>query len=105
VDPESCILSLYEQNKGKFLPHQDAIGYGDGRSLTVICYLNTVLNGGSTHFFNQDFRVGAVRGSIAIFPSNFVYAHEGEVRTSGDKYIAVSFANVDIGIKPVKVAD
>ena len=51
------------------------------------------------NFVNQDFRVTPARGSIAIFPSNFVYSHIGEVPKSGDKYITVSFASVDVGDK------
>ena len=96
VDPESCIMSLYEANRGRFCPHKDHI-VGTDRSLTVICYLNTVMTGGSTYFFNKDYRVQPRRGSIVIFPSNFVYGHVGETPKSGDKYITVSFANVDIG--------
>lgn len=96
VDPRSCIISLYERDKGHFCPHKDFVA-GVDRSLTIICYLNTVMCGGSTYFFNQDFRVQPRRGSIVVFPSNFVYGHVGETPRSGDKYITVSFANVDLG--------
>ena len=98
IDPRSCIISLYEKNKGHFCPHQDALGgLEKQRSLTVICYLNTVYNGGCTHFFNQDYRVSPIRGSVVVFPSNFVYSHIGEKPVSGDKYITVSFVSVDVG--------
>lgn len=98
VDPRSCIMSLYEKDRGHFCPHQDSVsGLTPQRSLTVICYLNTVVSGGTTYFFNQDYRVSPHVGSIAIFPSNFIYGHIGEKPLSGDKYITVSFCSVDIG--------
>ncbi len=98
VDPESCIISLYEKNKGHFCPHQDSVAnMGVHRSLTVICYLNTVVSAGTTYFFNQDFRVSPFTGNVVIFPSNFVYGHMGETPKSGDKYITVSFATIDVG--------
>jgi hypothetical protein len=98
VDPKSCIMSLYERDKGFFCPHQDSIGgLVPQRSLTIICYLNDVLYGGSTHFFNQKYRISPGVGNIAIFPSNFIYGHIGEPPKSGDKYITVSFASIDVG--------
>ena len=96
LDPTSCIMSLYEKDEGFFCPHQDFLPESD-RSLTIICYLNTVDYGGATRFFNQDFNISPLRGSIAVFPSNFVYGHVGERPISGDKYITVSFASVDLG--------
>lgn len=98
VYPRTCILSLYPKDKGHFCPHQDSIGgLNPQRSLTVLCYFNTVINGGCTNFFNQNFRVSPGVGNIVIFPSNFVYGHIGEPPLSGDKYISVSFASVDVG--------
>lgn len=96
VDPKSCIMSLYEANRGHFCPHQDHL-QGQDRSLTIICYLNTVVNGGATYFFNKEYRVHPHIGSVAVFPSNFVYGHIGEKPISGDKYITVSFCAVDVG--------
>jgi hypothetical protein len=99
VDPKSCIMSLYEKDRGHFSPHQDAVGgLVPQRSLTIICYLNDVSLGGETRFFNQGFSVSPVRGSILVFPSNFVYGHIGEMPRSNDKYITVSFSSVDLGI-------
>lgn len=106
VHPETCIFSLYPKGEGKFAPHQDAIAnIGYMRSLTVICYFNTVMEGGETYFFNQDYLLQPRVGSIVVFPSNFVYAHEGRPPISNDKYITVSFATVDVGdAKLVKTA-
>lgn len=97
VDPESCIISMYEKGQGRFSPHQDHIG-GVDRSLTVICYLNSVYEGGETEFFNQNFKVQPVEGTILVFPSNFVYAHQGVTPVSQDKFITVSFVSVDVGV-------
>lgn len=98
VDPGSCIMSLYEKNKGHFAPHKDSMGgLQSTRSLTIICYLNDVYHGGETRFFNQNFSVMPRTGSIAIFPSNFIYGHKGCPPVSNDKYITVSFAAVDVG--------
>ena len=99
ISPKSCIMSLYERGKGKFAPHQDSVaGLSPQRSLTVITYLNSVLDGGATHFFNQDYNIQPCQGMVAIFPSNFVYSHEGTMPISNDKYITVSFASVDVGV-------
>jgi len=98
IDPRSCIMSLYEKGRGQFCPHQDSVGgLTPQRSITVIAYLNTVDLGGCTEFFNQDCLVRPEIGSVLVFPSNFVYAHKGNVPISGDKYITVSFVSVDVG--------
>ena len=98
VDPKSCIVSLYEKDRGHFCPHQDAVGgLSPQRSLTIICYLNTVISGGETEFINQGYSVAPAVGNILVFPSNFVYTHVGRKPRSGDKYISVSFASVDVG--------
>lgn len=96
VDPRSCIMSLYERDRGHFCPHQDHLP-GVDRSVTIICYLNTVACGGETYFFNQDYKVSPAVGTVLMFPSNFVYGHVGNMPESGDKYITVSFASVDVG--------
>jgi len=100
LDPKSCILSVYEKGVGHFGPHQDSIGgLNPQRSLSIICYFNDVNEGGQTYFFNQNHYVRPREGNIIIFPSNFVYAHEGQPPISNDKYISVSFASIDIGNK------
>jgi len=98
LDSASCIVSRYAKGEGHFAPHQDSIGgLSPQRSLTVICYLNSVYEGGDTFFFNQEFAVQPRLGSVLVFPSNFVYGHEGRPPISNDKYITVSFANVEVG--------
>lgn len=104
VNPKSCIVSLYERNKGHFCLHKDSIGGISERSLTIVCYLNNVIAGGETYFVNQDYGIGPGVGNIAIFPSNFVYSHIGKKPISGDKYISVSFASVDIGDEHKRLA-
>lgn len=97
IDPKGCIFSLYEKSKGHFAPHQDSIGGLDiNRCVTVIAYFNDVTLGGETQFFNQSFNIAPRRGMVALFPSNFVYAHKGGVPVSGNKYITVSFVDVSI---------
>ena len=102
MHPENCIISRYHKGKGHFAPHQDStIESNYLRSLTVIMYLNDVKEGGETEFFNfqsgnENLKIKPSEGDILIFPSNFVYAHKGNIPVSNDKYIIVTFIEIEI---------
>lgn len=71
--------------------HQDA-GPGITRVLSAVLYLNTVETGGDTFFPAFDFSVKPVEGRVALFPSNFIYAHAANPPRSGIKYAAAYWA-------------
>lgn len=96
---DNVIMSRYDKNRGFFAPHQDGAVLEYDRGITIISYLNDVTDGGETYFFNQECKVKPEKGSVAIFPSNFEYGHEGCVPKSNDKYLVVSFAKVSVGIE------
>jgi len=74
---------------GQYLMHTDH-GSNDPRLISVITYLNTVNNGGSTIFPYMDVQVEATEGDILIFPSSNPYSHLAEP-AQDTKYVIVSF--------------
>jgi hypothetical protein len=61
------------------------------RTVSAVLYLNTV-SGGETHFPLFDFSVSPLAGRLAIFPSNYIYAHAARVPNEGTKYAAAYWA-------------
>ena len=85
----------YVKEKGQYKVHVDGSSFDkpgfSERVLAVIMYLNTVEEGGGTDFPMHNLTVNAVRGRIAIFPTNFNYPHAGIMPISSDKHIISSF--------------
>lgn len=61
------------------------------RQISTIIYLNDVEDGGSTSFHNLGVSAKPKKGSILIFPSSFLFIHQGEPPRSNPKYIIVSW--------------
>lgn len=74
---------------GQYLMHTDH-GSSDPRLISVIAYLNTVKNGGSTVFPYMDVQIEATEGDILVFPSSNPYSHLAEP-AQDSKYVIVSF--------------
>ena len=85
----------YVKEKGQYKVHVDGSSFDkpgfSERVLAVIIYLNTVEEGGGTDFPMHELTVNAVRGRIAIFPTNFNYPHAGIMPMSNDKHIISTF--------------
>lgn len=85
----------YVKEKGQYKVHVDGSSFDkpgfSERVLAVIIYLNTVEEGGGTDFPMHELMVNAVRGRIAIFPTNFNYPHAGIMPMSNDKHIISTF--------------
>ena len=62
------------------------------RVVSALVYLNDVDEGGETEFPHFDFKVSPRAGRVAIFPSNFIYAHRAIAPTVGVKYAAAFWA-------------
>lgn len=58
------------------------------RVFSAVAYLNTVPEGGVTRFIHFDHEVQAVAGRIVVFPSNYLFAHEGTAPVGVTKYSA-----------------
>lgn len=70
--------------------HIDA-GAGAPRILSALLYLNDC-EGGETYFPHFEFKIQPKEGRLALFPSNFIYAHAAQPPTSGVKYAAAYWA-------------
>lgn len=81
-------------NNGKdgFGNHVDVGDYASAkRFLTMLFYLSDVEVGGDAAFPPLGFSVKPEKGSLLIFPSNFVFMHCGLKPISDPKYIMTSF--------------
>lgn len=89
---EGYTVRKYEKGKGKFKQHTDCASLKIiNRRLTVIWYLNDVEEGGETCFPTVPLRVKPKAGSVLLFPPFWMYAHEGCIPLSDDKYIIRTF--------------
>jgi len=57
------------------------------RRLVMMFYLNDVESGGETEFLNQEIGIKPSKGTLVIFPADFVGRHRGVTPKSGEKYI------------------
>jgi prolyl 4-hydroxylase len=61
------------------------------RYLGALFYLNTVQEGGETHYPDFDLTIPATSGSILLFPPMWMYPHEGRMPISESKYIISTY--------------
>lgn len=61
------------------------------RIVSGLIYLNDDYEGGELYFNELDVKIKPKAGSIVLFPSNFVYAHECLKITKGTKYAVVTW--------------
>jgi hypothetical protein len=64
------------------------------RQVSVIIYLNSVIEGGGTTFPYYKETIQPEKGSMLLFPSFFNYMHKGDAPISNEKYIIVSWIHV-----------
>jgi len=96
LHPDNAVLSVYPKGKGHFAPHKDIAVTDYTRDITILLYLNNVYKGGHTEFFNQGKKVKPKRGRLLFAPSGFDHGHQGHMPISNDKYLIVTFAEVQI---------
>lgn len=100
VAPLRCTgykIQHYKRNEGHFKWHFDALGPGGwDRQLALIVYLNSVADGGETHFHRQKLKIKPLAGDAVFFPTFWTHLHCGEIPTSGDKYVISSFIRFEI---------
>ena len=87
---ESVAFNRYEAGQS-FAVHPDYFK-GSDRVVSVVAYLNTIERGGATRFVHFDLDVKPVAGRVVLFPSNFLFAHEGAPPTDETKYSAAFWA-------------
>tara|TARA_A100001035_G_scaffold16769_3_gene11462 strand:- start:8960 stop:9535 length:576 start_codon:yes stop_codon:yes gene_type:complete len=85
-------VRVYPKDRGHFLEHFDqTAGPNATRVFAVIAYLNDVEEGGCTSFPDLNVTIKPEAGKVLIFPCSYLFAHEGEMPTSNEKYIATGF--------------
>ena len=89
----SLLCKKYPKGEGFFDWHIDN---GDGwknnaRILVLMFYLNDVEEGGQTEFDYQDFVIKPEKGTLVIFPTDWMHLHRGKMPISNDKYILNSW--------------
>jgi hypothetical protein len=77
----------YKPGEGFYAEHFDALGPEQDRVVAFITYLNTVTDGGGTHFVWQDQTVDAVAGKTVLFPASYTHRHKGVVSETQEKLI------------------
>lgn len=87
------LVTKYKANIGNFKVHVDQqTELYNPRMLASIWYLNTVDTGGETNFpLLDNYKIKPVKGKLVIFPTNWIFAHEGCVPINQEKYIVSSF--------------
>ena len=82
---------------GRYMAHADAGQDMQDRYFSVVCYLNSDFEGGTTWFPNLSYRAIPQCGKAIIFPST--YLHSAEPVLEGEKYVLVTWL---LGPVPIK---
>ena len=61
------------------------------RHLVFMTYLNTVINGGETGFWDQKVKIKPKKGLTLIWPATWTHTHKGYPPTKQDKYIVTGW--------------
>lgn len=92
VTGQAPVELLRYENGEQFGLHVDVIpGDSPQRTVSVLVYLNDDYEGGEIQFPRQNITYKPRRGSVLMFPSNFVYPHTSTPVTKGSKYVAVTW--------------
>jgi hypothetical protein len=83
------LMQKYDQNKGKYIYHNDSridIVKKEYRVITFLWYINSVDEGGETCFDNE-IKIKPQEGKLILFPSCWTFPHCGKIPLSSNKYI------------------
>lgn len=88
---EDSGYELLKYDEGQFyVQHTDSFKTSP-RALTVIISMNDDYNGGEFCFFDRELVYKLKKGSILMFPSNFMYPHEIKEVTKGTRYSIITW--------------
>jgi len=90
VENKNFMIQRYLANKGRYVYHHDfRVDYQTKthRVITYIWYLNDVLEGGETDFFNGQIKIKPKKGQLLLFPASWTFPHSGKIPKSSNKYI------------------
>lgn len=76
----------------EFGPHVDVADYASAkRFLAIFFYLNDVMEGGETQFFNEGKWIKPRKGTAVVFPPFWMFPHQGRPAFSNDKYLLSTY--------------
>ena len=88
---EDTGYGLLRYKEGQFYKeHVDSFKQ-EPRSMTAVFALNDDYEGGEFSFFQKDVIYKIKKGSVLIFPSNFMYPHEVLTVTKGTRYSIITW--------------
>lgn len=89
---EQFLGRVYRKGEGFYKEHIDNGGINTSlRCVSMLLYLNTVLEGGQLNFPRQNKLIDIKQGRLVIFPSNWMYVHAAYIPISNDRYIIRTF--------------
>ena len=84
-------IQRYNPNEGYFTEHCENDGSVDGdmerRLIALMVYLNTVTDGGQTHFPAQNISFSPKVGDVLMWPAYWTHPHHGIASPTQTKYI------------------
>ncbi len=87
-----CPMSISKYFVGSQMgKHTDTHDDDQGKTISVVLYLNDDYTGGEIEFEDQGIIVKPTAGSIVVFPSRKPYYHASKPVLSGEKYIVPGF--------------
>jgi predicted 2-oxoglutarate/Fe(II)-dependent dioxygenase YbiX len=82
---------LLRYEEGNFyIEHTDSFK-AQQRSLSCSLLLNHDYDGGEFAFFNRQMMIKSKKGSVIMFPSNFMFPHEIMEVTKGTRYSIITW--------------
>jgi len=89
VADQNIINAILDMN----LTPEDLLKYhGSGQpALSCSILLNNDFEGGELGFWDNTFKIKPTKGSVVVFPSNFMYPHQVSKITKGTRYVIVTW--------------
>lgn len=82
---------LLRYNEGDFYREHTDSFINHPRHVSCSFHLNDDYEGGEFAFFNREFKIKAKKGSLVMFPSNFMFPHEILTVTKGTRYSIITW--------------
>tara|TARA_R100000234_G_C4913302_1_gene140863 strand:- start:48 stop:590 length:543 start_codon:yes stop_codon:yes gene_type:complete len=87
-------IQHYEPKGGYPVFHYENSFKTPYRTVVYMLYLNTVTDGGGTHFPFQDTLTNAIKGDMILWPAGFTHPHRGIVSETQEKYICTGWFEI-----------